>query len=151
MNDALYDLYYRSVRHNGDAEQSSAEPAGNSIAAKTLDDVIAGLKRTESKKCHKFKFTDIRYDMLPILDNTNRVVSFYPEPYIAYNDEKLDISTYKNAFKNFDINSLPLIRAAYKLGIKVEKAETYDDYGHYSPVENKIVIGNTDKSKNQSN
>jgi hypothetical protein len=140
MNIDLYELSYRNIRYN---EYRNPDININISENKNVNvlDVYKHLEQVDSKDMDEISFSDVTCTEMPIVDEETHHLSYRYE-YVFVNECKNgNPNEYKERFKKFDINTLPLIEVAKYLNIKVEKSNMIKPYGIFSPANNKITLG----------
>jgi len=140
MNIDLYELIYRGYKSYEntipDINIKISENETNSIL-----NILEGVNKNKSNIIDEINFSEIICNLMPVVDNKTHKIS-YRYKYILKNGNK-DINPieYLERYKNFDINTLPLINVAKLLGIKVEKSNVLEEAnGRFIPDKNKIIL-----------
>jgi L-rhamnose mutarotase len=144
MNIDLYELNYRNCKkfENGIPDTNINISARTTKSVRNiLNDIFSGFQHIVPSIRDDIKFSDVICNVLPVFDEETYSLSYRYE-YIFINENKdSNPNEYVRRYKNFDVNTLPLIEVANYLNIKVEKSNMLKPYGTFMPTENKIILG----------
>ena len=140
MNIDLYELIYSGYK----SCENNIPDINIKISENETNSILNILRNTNGNKSNireKINFSEIIYNLMPIVDNKNHNISYRYEFILKNGNKNINPIEYLERYKNFDINTLPLINVAKLLGIKVEKSNILEAYGKFIPDKNKIMLG----------
>ena len=136
----LYELAYRGVMLNKKDFINVDFNVSDETKMK-VEKILNDLKGIELEYFDVNNFSDVIYEKYPIIDDKVGVIDFSYKPIFKYNKKNENASDYIDRFRNFDIDSLPLMEIAQFLKLKVEKSNHIKPFGTYIHREKKIVLG----------
>jgi hypothetical protein len=112
----------------------------------TINETLRYLKNIEPKYRDRIRFSDVRYNAMPVFDKKTNILMASEYVPIFVRKGEGNPNELIERFKWLNKNDLPLIDVAKYLNIKVEKSNKLTPFGEYHPAEHKIVMG-TDEGR----
>jgi hypothetical protein len=141
----LYELVYRNYKSGclktGIDINVQYDSYISEDTIKTVNETLRYLKDIEPKNRDRIRFSDVRYNAMPVFDKKTNILMTSEYVPIFVRKREGNPNELIERFKKLNINDLPLIEVAKFLNIKVEKSNNMIPLGTYHPVEHKIVMG----------
>jgi len=138
MSIDLYELKYKdfkcSKKYTTNTDLTIPKNATRSII-----NILKDFQYVKSADIEEVRFSDVICNIIPLFEENNSFT--YKYEYIINNKKiKINPNDLVERFKKFDVNTLPLIKVAKYLNIKIEKSNILKPYGRFIPSENKIIL-----------